>query len=189
MPDAPGYVYLLIPPDLEAELLEPLKAHFAGDESVDVVVERRTTARRSGIDDRILRDLSRPQTDRRAQTVPRGIPPLPPELEHYADRLRVVQRLPPVRAGMEDLDLEDVIRRAQEGDPGAPTEIYWRTYERVYRRLVAHLRDAREADTAVKATYGFIFDRLGDFDPEELPVNAWLDRVVDQHAERLRAAQ
>ncbi len=189
MSDAPGSVYLLIPPHLEAELLAPLRAHFAGDEHVEVVVERRTSERRPGVDDRILRDLSKQQTERRAQTLPRGIPALPPELEHHAGELRVVQRLSPVRATMADLPLLDVVELAQAGDPEAPSEILWRTHERVSRRLAAHEGGADEVERAIKPTYGHIFDRIGEFDPDVLSLDAWLDRIVDEQAERLRTAR
>src|SRR3712207_6172315 len=188
MPDAPVSVYLIIPPRLEAVLLAPLRRHFADDENVDVVVERRTSERRPGIDDRILRDVSKANTERRAQTLPRGMPALPPELAHYAPQLRVVQRLAPVRATMAELQLLDVVRLAQQDDPDAPTEILWRTYERVSRRLALQLGDPEEAERAVKRTYGFILDRLRDFDPDATAFEAWLDRVVDEHANQLRAA-
>jgi hypothetical protein len=186
MADAPVSVYLLIPPHLEDELLEPLRRHFADDEHVDVVVERRSSERRPGIDDRILRDLAKPQTERRAQTIPREMPELPPGLAHHAPELRVIQRLAPVRATMAELDLLEVVALAQQDHPEAPTEIMWRTFERVSRRLAVHLKDPREADQAVKGTYGIILDRLRDFDPDVIPFDAWVDRVVDDHAAQLR---
>jgi len=168
-------------------VLEPLRRHFAGDENVDVVVERRAGERRPGIDDRILRDFSRPQAERRAQTIPRGLPPLPPELERYAPEIRVIQRLAPVRATLADMDLLEVVRIAQNSDDSAAaTEILWRTHERVSRRLEIQLDDPREAEKAVKATYGLIFDRIREFDPEDLPFEGWVDRIVDERAAELR---
>jgi hypothetical protein len=189
MRDASTPLYVLVPPELESEVLEPLREHFAPDEHVEVIVERRAGERRMGIDDRILRDLSMPRSERRAQTVPRSLPGLPPQLEPHAEALRVVQRLTPVRSGLEDLEMHEVVRRAQDGDPDAPTEIYWRTYERVHRRLSLRLADPAAAEREVKPLYGGIFDRLGEFDPEQVSLESWLDRVVDDHAARLRPAQ
>ena len=186
MTDGSTQVYLLVPRELEAQLLEPLRRHFAGDPDVEVIVERRAEHRRSGVDDRLLRGLAKPGAERRAQVLPRRLPPLPPELEDHAGALRVVQRLTPVRSGLEHLDIEDVMRRAQAGDRDAPTEVYWRTYERVHRRLSMHLPDPHEADRAVKGVYGDVFDRIGEFDPSETQLHTWLDRVVDDHAAQLR---
>jgi hypothetical protein len=189
MRDAPTPLYLLVPAALESEVLEPLREHFAGDDDVEVIVERRSGERRLGIDDRILRQYSAAQSERRAQIVPRSLPPLPPAMQAHAGRLRVVQRLTPVRSGLEDVEMQEVIRRAQEGDPDAPTEVYWRTYERVHRRLAAHLPDPAVADREIKPLYGAIFDRLGEFDPGVTSLEVWLDQVVDDHAARLRPTQ
>ncbi len=189
MRDASTPLYLLVPSALESEVLEPLREHFADEDDVEVIVERRSGERRMGVDDRILRELTTPRSERRAQTVPRSLPELPPGLERHAGALRVVQRLTPVRSGLEDLEMQEVVRRAQEGDPDAPTEVYWRTYERVHRRLSLRLADPAVAEREVKPLYGGIFDRLGEFDPEQLSLESWLDRVVDDHAARLRPAR
>ncbi len=189
MTEGPRQIYLIVPPELEDELLEPLRRHFADDEDVDVVVERRENDRRTGLDDRILREFSKPASERRAQTVPRGVPPLPKALRRHASALRVVQRLAVIRPGLEDVDILEIVRMARDGDRDAPSELYWRTYERVSRRLAVHLRDPKGAEDAVKGTYGEIYDRLGEFDPDAITLTSWLDRVVDEHAKRLLTEQ
>src|SRR5688500_4182809 len=100
MSDRSRFVYLLVPPHLEHEALGPLRQHFAGGPLVEVIVERRTSAMRPGIDNRILRDIDeQDRAERRAQTIPRGLPPLPPHLAAYAPQLQVRHRLPAVRSG------------------------------------------------------------------------------------------
>jgi hypothetical protein len=173
-------VYLLIPNALGDELLAPLRKHFADDPTVEVIVEKRTSERRAGIDNRILRDLDRRKGDeRRAQTIPRGLPDLPAVAVPYADELRIIQRMTAVRPGLEDLPIEEIARLAVEGHPDAPTEIYWRSYERAYRRMAAHLNDQRAADKVMKRAFGFVFDRLASFDPVEDEFILWLDRAID----------
>ena len=183
-----GFIFLLVPPHLEAELLGPLERHFADDPTVTVIVERRSGERRPGVDDQVLRYEQFSRQERRAQTVPRGLPPLPPELERYADELRIRHRLPAVRAGLEDLRTEQVVQRAREGEPAAHTELIWRTNERVHRRVAMHVKDPGLVDSAVKEVFGHIFDHLEEFDPERSSLDAWMDRKVDERAERLRPA-
>ena len=187
MSEPARFVYLLVPKHLEHDVLHPLRAHFAQDPLVEVIVERRTGDRRPGVDDRVLRDVDTPlYQERRAQTGPRGLPPLPPGFEQYAPQLRVVHRLPAVQSGLADVPVEEVIDRAVAGDPDAHTEIYWRTFERVHRRLSAHLQEQKEVDDAVKEAFGDIFDRLPEFDARERSLHGWLDRTVDAYVDRRR---
>ncbi len=183
-----GFIHLLVPPHLEAELLEPLRRHLASDPRVTVIVERRSSERRPGIDDQVLRYEQFARQERRAQTVPRGLPELPPELERHAGELHIRHRLPAVRSGLEDLRIEQVVQRAREGDPDAHTELIWRTNERVHRRVAMHVKDPSVVDAGVKEVFGHVFDHLDEFDPERSSLEAWLDRKVDERAEHLPRA-
>ena len=186
MPDRSGFIYLLVPPHLEAATLSPLREHFAEDPLVEVIVERRTSLMRPGIDNRILRDvddLSR--AERRAPTIPRGMPPLPPHLAAYAPELQIRHRLPAVRSGLVDLTVEQVVERARSADPDAHTELIWRSSERVHQRMRLHVTDEPRLDGAVKGAFGHVFDSLDEFDPESSSYHSWLDRKVDEHAKQL----
>lgn len=67
--------YSVVPRELEEELLEPLRAHYAGEVEMEVIVDRRRSERRSrpvrGLheDKRVLRD-------RRRRRVAGELPPL-----------------------------------------------------------------------------------------------------------------
>jgi hypothetical protein len=67
--------YSVVPRELETQLLEPLRAHYAGEGDIEVIVDRRRSQRRSrpvrGLDEdkRVLRD-------RRRRRIAGELPPL-----------------------------------------------------------------------------------------------------------------
>jgi hypothetical protein len=100
-------IYCVVPPEL-SELWEPLCGHFAGDPTIQVVIEQRRSERRSGndrrygadgapsgVDRRLARGLEgRRFGERRAIPIPvEERPALSPELYCYADKLSFVRRL------------------------------------------------------------------------------------------------
>jgi hypothetical protein len=183
------FVFCLVPPQLSAELLEPLRTHFKDEPLIDVIVERRGGPKGESIDHRIKRELSAAgDAEQRAPVVPRArlIENLPAELKAHADDLQFVQRLTPVRPGLEDRGILEVVGMLQQGDPDAPSELYWRSFERVHRRLMLHLRTPAETDVAVKGAYGRIFDRLPGFDSASHSLPVWIDAVVDEYVSDLR---
>src|SRR5688500_12836887 len=122
-------IYCLVPREDE-DLADALREHYADDERVQVIVDRRT-----GRDRREEREddpsFNRRQgLDRRRGVVPRKLRALPPELYARADRVRWVQRMLPIGVGTESLGFDEVLARVREHDPEAPTELYWRVYER-----------------------------------------------------------
>ena len=60
-------IYCVVPQALEDELFEKLTAYYADDPNVTVIVDRRTSERRTGADDaehadqRVVRDRRRPR--------------------------------------------------------------------------------------------------------------------------------
>lgn len=191
-------VYCLIPPDLAEELLEPLREHFADDPTVDVIVEHRVRQRRSGVDRRALQvappDMvkkrsgreRRQNLDRRRPQIPRHLD-LPDTVAAHADRIRFAQRLPAVGAGdVQALSLHELVLRIQQGDDEAPTEFYWRLFERVYSRLRAILGRYSRPDEHMPGVFGELFDRIDEWVPgAERSFDEWLYGVVDERAETL----
>ena len=189
MPDTPPFVFCLVPPELSGELLQPLRDHFKDEPLMDVIVERRGAPENETFDERVSRELrDRGYAEQRAPVVPREelLTGLPPELAEHAGRLEFVQRLTPVRPGLEDHDILEVVEMMGRGDRYAPSELYWRSFERVHRRLMLALRTPGEADIAVKGAFGRIFDRLPEFQTSGLSLTAWIDAMVDQHVADLR---
>lgn len=182
-------VYCLVPQDLAGELLEPLRRLYADDPTVAVVVDRRVRERRTQPDRRhlnqALRDdrRSRPDRrqagDRRAVHLPRRLPEPPAELGPEVARIRWAQPLAPVAPGFEELDLEAVVGRILVGDLEAPTELYWRCFERAWSRLAFVLGDRVQADGLVLGAFGHVLDVLEEWDPGSVAFEPWLDETVD----------
>jgi hypothetical protein len=190
-------VYCLIPPELAGELLEPLREHFAADPAVDVIVDRRIGHRRSGVDRRSLMVASpdvvqkrsgvdrRRLAGRRAPQIPRNLE-LPAEAAVHADRIRFAQRLTALSGGTIELSMHELILRIQQGDPEAPTEFYWRLFERVYSRLSTALGRYARPDEHMAATFGVLLDHVHEWMPgAERSFDDWLYSVLDAHAETL----
>src|SRR5205085_12394657 len=102
-------VYCVIPRDLASKLHEPLRAHFADDRGLEVIVEARrcdrraTPERRTATDQstaadaqerrRIRNPTGRRIADRRALTAATHAPKLPRRFVRYAGRLHFPHRL------------------------------------------------------------------------------------------------
>jgi GrpB-like predicted nucleotidyltransferase (UPF0157 family) len=149
-------------PKAGAEALEDVRAHYRdADPRVQVVVERRVRQRRgSPLAEAPQRPDRRAGTDRRRFVVPRRLPALPLDLQARTGPVSWIQRLLPVGAATEALSHEDVVAAVRAGDPEAPTELYWRYYERVHSRLCVLLGDAAEADATIVRTFGRVLDAL-----------------------------
>lgn len=165
-----GLVIYCLVPVADEDLVEPLRAHYARDPRVHVILDRRT-----GVDRRTERAEiptfdRRTGVDRRRGVVPRTLGKPPPALRGRSGSLRWVQRMVPVHSdGTEQLELEEVVGRVRSHDPEAPTELYWRVHERLQSRLLQLLGDSTAADAAVVIAYGRILDALDD--PERESVN------------------
>lgn len=172
----PARLVYLVAADRAEVLLPRLHEHFADEPRVAVLVERRTPngARRPP-------DLAG-HTHRRAPVAERDPErALPAELRHAAPHLRLVQPMEPVRRTHEDTDTADLVRESLALEPEAVSELWWRVSQRVLARL--ELRLGHLAADAAHHVLGYILDELPAFDPQQQRLNAWLDAVVDHHAQ------
>jgi GrpB-like predicted nucleotidyltransferase (UPF0157 family) len=111
--------------------------------------------------------------------LPRTLPALPPALAERAAEVRWVQRMLPVSAGMERLETEAILSRLRWGDAEAPTELFWRYYERVRSRLCVVLGTPDAADDAVVTAFGRVLDAMDDGEHAGKPFEALLYQQVD----------
>jgi hypothetical protein len=177
------HIFCLVPPDRADDLLAPLRRHFAGDRTLEVIVERR---REEG-PPRFLAPAE--QRHRRAPVAERDLAgSLPARLRGEAGVLRFQQRLRPLGGVHQATATDDLAVAVRAGDPDAASELWWRCHERVRMRLRARLGDV-EAAGAERALLGRILDALSTYEAEPgRPFTAWLDDVVDRFAaERLAA--
>lgn len=160
-------IYCLVPERLKDDLLGELGAHYAGDDRVHVIVERRhgerRAAARGGLPSRSAeeeREDRRTGRDRRRPVLPRWFDQLPPELARRAKGVRFVQRMLPVSGSLTGAELDEIVAEVRAGNPEAPTELYWRVYERVHSRLCVLLGDVESADRSAPVAFGRILDAL-----------------------------
>jgi hypothetical protein len=172
-------IFYLVPPDRASTLLQPLRAHFAAEPQVEVLVERRGNP-----GDGVTREPVRSRAPVAERDPARA---LPPELRPEARHLRLVQPMEPLRRTYEDAEIGEVIERTVAADPEAVSELWWRVSERVLMRLrMAIGVFATERETS--AMLGRMLDELPSYDRGQ-ELEPWLDRVVDRFcAERLPAA-
>ena len=155
-----------------AELVEPLRAHFAGEPEIVVVVERRG------------RDTaeSPPQRKRRAPVAERDpVRAVPPELRREAAHVRLVQPMQTVARVHEATEIQELVRRSIATEPAAVSELWWRIGERVRTRLRLQV-GAYVAEGLTSQVLGRILDELPGYDPGRAPLASWLDQVVDAYA-------
>jgi hypothetical protein len=165
------FLFCLVPRPLAAQLLEPLRACFADDPTVQVLVERRSANRpmsyghsRAPVAERDLRAR------------------LPEELHELAREVSFVQRMEPLGALHSDVPEAELARLVRDGDPAAASELWWRYRERV-RAVLRSMLSRTEADVAERSTLGAILDALDFAGPDgEQAFGEWLDDVVRAHA-------
>lgn len=156
-------IFCLVPEALEERLFKPLRDHYADDDRVRVIIDRRNGDRRAGpaITLPLTREEERRRgTDRRRAVLQRTVDRFPGWLAGYRDEVRFVQRLLPVSSGLESLATDDVVELVRQGDGEAPTELYWRCFERMHSRLALLLGHPDEADRAIGAAFGRVLDAI-----------------------------
>lgn len=171
----PRLVYLV---DAErAELVETLRAHFAGEPEVAVVVERRGRGE----------DESPQRGKRRAPVAERdAVRAVPPELQREAAHVRLVQPMQTVAREHESTEIQELVRRSLATEPAAVSELWWRIGERVRTRLRLQV-GAYVVEGLTSQVLGRILDELPGYDPGRAPLASWLDQVVDAYAIDLAA--
>jgi len=168
----------VVPADRAGALLAPLREHFAGEPRVAVLVEQRALS--SEREPASLGGARRHQRAPIAERDPKRA--LPPELYREARGVRLVQRLEPLGRVHEDTDTIELARLSRVKDPAAVSELWWRFSERVHVRLRRRVGELAAA-TATPEVLGCILDDLDRYDPEQQPLTAWLDAVVDRYAD------
>jgi RNA polymerase sigma-70 factor (ECF subfamily) len=190
-------VYCLVPRDLAPKLHEQLRRHFAGDPSVEVVVERRAGDRRGAearraasgagssraVDRRAIRSVTgRRAGERRAPLVAVRAPLLPRRSRPYAGRLVFVERLEPSAQHAENIDTARLVLRLQAGDSEAFSLLYMRYFDRVYGYLRVLLHDPHGAEDAAQHVFMKAFEAIPRYEHRGQPFQAWLFTIVRNHA-------
>jgi GrpB-like predicted nucleotidyltransferase (UPF0157 family) len=179
-------IYCLVPEQLKADLLGDLRAHYASDDRVHVIVDRRKGERRKGIRGGLpsrsaAEDIEdrRSGRDRRRPVLPRWFEALPPKLAKRAEGVTFVQRMLPVTGELTGASEDDIVEAVRAGNPEAPTELYWRVYERIHSRLCVLLGAPSEADKAAPAGFGRVLDALEDRDNDHRALDDLLYQALD----------
>lgn len=181
--DSRPYIFCLVPPEREKELLGPLRKHFADDPYVAVLVERRAE------DPKLHLVPVGGERHRRAPVAQRDLlRSLPPKLRDEAASLRFVQRMEPLGRRHQEASPDELVAHIRNGDPEAASELWWRVNERVRVRLRSRLGDI-DGVRAERGVLGRILDALDGYerDPDR-PFALWLDEVVDRYAAEQLAA-
>jgi RNA polymerase sigma-70 factor (ECF subfamily) len=187
--------YCVIPEDLAETLHDLLRRHFRATPGIEVVVERRSAARRARSERRVgaglpaddeLRAIRNPDGrrvgERRALTASVLGPPLPPGARAHTDRIGFFEALLPPGLGAEDLDTGRLVTRFQAGDPGAFEAIYLRYFDRVYAYLKVALRGADDAEDVAQQVFLKALEGLPRYERRAAPFRAWLFVIVRRHA-------
>jgi RNA polymerase sigma-70 factor (ECF subfamily) len=192
--------YCVVPRDL-ARLHDPLRAHFADDPAVEVVVERRSADRRRAEERRAAEPDSagtperrtihsrsgRRVADRRAPFASVVTPTLPRRARRFADRIVFVERLLPSSQHAEDVDTARLVTRFQAGESEVFGEIYLRFFDSVYSYLLVALENQHEAEDATQQVFLKLLEALPRYEFRGPPFRAWLFVIVrhlalDMHA-------
>jgi RNA polymerase sigma-70 factor (ECF subfamily) len=186
-------IYCVVPHDTPGDLDERLRAFFAADPAVEVIVERRSDERRGGDSRRGPDDASvasvterrqvhaatgRRVDDRRGVLVAKAAPPLPPEFAAESERIRFFERLEPSTLAREDADTARLIARIQAGDDALYSDLYLRYFDRVYAYLRIALHDADEAEDVAQDVFMRVLQAIPNYERREAPFRAWLFRIV-----------
>lgn len=190
-------LYCIVPAELAARLHEPLLQHFAENARVEVVVERRASDRRSGLERRaggggppsngerrrIGAIRGRRIAERRAALVQaKTSPELPRRARRYAAQIVFVERVEPSSQRQEDLDTARLVTQFQAGDGEAYSTLYTRYYGRVYGYLRVALRNREEAEDATQDVFVKAFEALPRYEHGKRPFRHWLFTIVRNHA-------
>ena len=165
-------IYCLVP-EGEQELLSDLRAHFASDDRVHVIFERRKRERRASARGGMpSRSAAEEQQDRRSGSDRRRpqlqrwtVDVLPPHLKPRCEGVKFVQRMLPVTGGLSSMEIDELAAEVRKGNAEAPTELYWRVYAQIHSRLCVLLGDPTAADKNAPAGFGRVLDAL-EADPD-----------------------
>jgi RNA polymerase sigma-70 factor (ECF subfamily) len=149
-----------------------LRRHFAGDPTIEVMVERRVRDRRDNTEPR--QATERRVGERRAPAVPVGVPDLPRRARPWADNLVFVERLEPSGQQLEDDDTARLVARIQAGEKGLFARLYTRYFDRVYAYLRLLLADPHRAEDVTQQVFISVLEALPRYERRHQPFRAWL---------------
>lgn len=179
-------IYCLVPEASAEDLLGDLRAHFASDDRVHVIIERRKRERRAsargGMPSRSRDEEAqdrRSGSDRRRPQLQRWtIDVLPPHLRARSEGVKFVQRMLPVTGGLSGMEIEELAAEVRKGNPEAPTELYWRVYAQIHSRLCVLLGDPESADRNAPAGFGRVLDAI-EADSEDRAFDTLMYEALD----------
>lgn len=185
--------YCVIPRDLAGELHEYLRETWRDDDSLVVVVERRTRERRQA---ERRSEPSPPEApaperrripgfggrrvgERRVRAASAGPVALPAKARPYAERLQFVERLAPSGRAAEDVEANRLVVRIQCGDGAAFDELYLKYFDRVYAYARVALRDPHEGEDVAQQVFASVVQALPRYRVrDDVPFRAWLFRIT-----------
>jgi RNA polymerase sigma-70 factor, ECF subfamily len=197
-------IYCIVPRGLAPRVQERLRRSLSDDAACAVIVERRCTDRRGGVERRgtdgtppvppLERRRIRSWTGRRCGERRAALLPvrgrqlsLPRAAQRLADRVTFVERVEPSEHALEDMEAARVVTRVQSGDMESFADLYTRYFGRVWGYMRLALRTADEAEDATQHVFLSVLEALPKYERRTQPFRAWLFRIARNHAvDRLR---
>ena len=75
-------------------------------------------------------------------------------------------------------DEESIVRRAQQHDPAALTQLYEENFDRIYRYIVLKIGDRTEAEDMTQQVFLNALKSISSFKWKGMPFSAWLFRIA-----------
>jgi len=73
---------------------------------------------------------------------------------------------------------ESLVRRAQQRDPAALTQLYEENFDRIYRYIVLKIGDRTEAEDMTQQVFLNALKSISSFKWKGMPFSAWLFRIA-----------
>jgi RNA polymerase sigma-70 factor (ECF subfamily) len=78
-------------------------------------------------------------------------------------------------------DEKDIVRRAQNGDADAFSQLYEEYFDKVYRYVYLRLRNPSEVEDLTQEIFVKALEALGSYKWRNLPFSSWLFRIAHNH--------
>ena len=75
-------------------------------------------------------------------------------------------------------DEPGLIRRAQQGDQVALTQLYEENFDRIYRYIVAKIGDRTEAEDMTQQVFLNVLKSISSYKSKGMPFSSWLYRIA-----------
>ena len=181
-------VYVVIPRELAGELHERLRARFANEPDIEVIVElriadRRTAPRRRSSNGRAAGAERRGggPSGRRVRQRRRPLLDVTPSDTENHHGIVFVERSVPTTRDVEDAETADLVARIQHGESELFSEVYLRYFDRTYK-LARNFLDSHEAQDATQQAFLQALRALPRYDLTRAPFRIWLLTIVRNHA-------